>query len=264
MGWTFPWASSFGSDFNFDFNVSFTEEQQREGGIEYNYRRDDRGCRGAQRRERRTLKTDAEIAAMTGTDVATYTRERPGMSAFALEDGVVYHTYSAYARGWTASGACTSGSTARPRDATRPASGCAATTSTTKAERFAKSSVRSIGVSRRGFECASVTLRYMVGECRRQKTFVPGASQPLRDDGRNEPVVASAIRSRKPRRTVSKKGGSSQSHMDIASVPVKRLPRSHMIIRPAWRKPSRDGGKVGTISSPWISRYVRSPRPPAL
>ena len=39
MGWTFPWASSFGSDFNFDFNVSFTEEQQREGGIEYNYRR---------------------------------------------------------------------------------------------------------------------------------------------------------------------------------------------------------------------------------
>ena len=38
-------------------------------------------------------------AALTGTDVDTYTRERPGMSAFALEDGVVYHTYSAYARG---------------------------------------------------------------------------------------------------------------------------------------------------------------------
>ncbi len=36
MGWTFPWASSQGSDFNFDFNVWFTEEQQREGGIEYN------------------------------------------------------------------------------------------------------------------------------------------------------------------------------------------------------------------------------------
>ena len=36
---------------------------------------------------------------MTGTDVATYMRERPGMSAFVLEDGVVYHTYSAYARG---------------------------------------------------------------------------------------------------------------------------------------------------------------------
>src|SRR5947207_1031192 len=40
-----------------------------------------------------------EVAAMTGTDVATYTRESPGMSAFALEDGVVYHTYSAFARG---------------------------------------------------------------------------------------------------------------------------------------------------------------------
>src|SRR5262249_32664883 len=39
MGWTFPWASSFGSDFNFDFNVSITEQQQREGAIEYNYRR---------------------------------------------------------------------------------------------------------------------------------------------------------------------------------------------------------------------------------
>src|ERR671937_45901 len=39
MGWTFPWASSFGSDFNADFSVSFTENQQREGGVEYNYRR---------------------------------------------------------------------------------------------------------------------------------------------------------------------------------------------------------------------------------
>jgi predicted dithiol-disulfide oxidoreductase (DUF899 family) len=40
MGWTFPWASSFGSDFNFDFSVYFTEDQQRAGGIEYNYRRE--------------------------------------------------------------------------------------------------------------------------------------------------------------------------------------------------------------------------------
>jgi predicted dithiol-disulfide oxidoreductase (DUF899 family) len=39
MGWTFPWASSLASDFNFDFNVWFSEEQQREGNIEYNYRR---------------------------------------------------------------------------------------------------------------------------------------------------------------------------------------------------------------------------------
>ena len=45
MGWTFPWASSFGSDFNFDFNVWFTEEQQREGDIEYNYERETARCR---------------------------------------------------------------------------------------------------------------------------------------------------------------------------------------------------------------------------
>ena len=100
MGWTFPWASSFGSDFNADFNVSFTEEQQREGGIEYNYRREApmAAARGHGRRGGRRGPV-AEIAAMTGTDVATYTRERPGMSAFVLEDGVVYHTYSTYARG---------------------------------------------------------------------------------------------------------------------------------------------------------------------
>src|SRR6202051_37492 len=41
MGWTFPWASSFGSDFNTDFNIAFTAEQQRQGGIEYNYRREE-------------------------------------------------------------------------------------------------------------------------------------------------------------------------------------------------------------------------------
>ena len=76
----------------------------------------------------------AQFAATCGTDVATYVRDRPGMSAFVREDGVVYHTYSTYARGWTASGACTSGSTARPGGATRPASGGAATTSTTIAE----------------------------------------------------------------------------------------------------------------------------------
>jgi predicted dithiol-disulfide oxidoreductase (DUF899 family) len=94
MGWTFPWASSFGSDFNFDFSVGFTEEQQREGGIDYNYRREPPLVQEAGGGD--GAKT---FAAMTGTDVATYTRERPGMSAFVLEDGVVYHTYSAYARG---------------------------------------------------------------------------------------------------------------------------------------------------------------------
>ena len=92
MGWTFPLASSLGSDFNADFNVWFSEEQQRRGDIEYNYRRStwqlpDRDG------------PIARVAAMAGTDAATFTRERPGMSAFALDDGVVYHAYSAYARG---------------------------------------------------------------------------------------------------------------------------------------------------------------------
>src|SRR5215510_5125708 len=94
MGWTFPWASSSGTDFNADFNVSFTKQQQREGGIEYNYERG-----GHAMDETSVQKIVTQNAAWTGTDAATYTRERPGMSAFALEDGVVYHTYSTYARG---------------------------------------------------------------------------------------------------------------------------------------------------------------------
>jgi predicted dithiol-disulfide oxidoreductase (DUF899 family) len=95
MGWTFPWASSFGSDFNTDFHVRFTEEQQRKGGGEYNYRREDAWPVRPEDAEGDV----AKMAAATGTDVATYTRERPGMSAFVREDGVVYHTYSAFARG---------------------------------------------------------------------------------------------------------------------------------------------------------------------
>jgi predicted dithiol-disulfide oxidoreductase (DUF899 family) len=95
MGWTFPWASSLDSDFNYDFNVSVTEEQQRGGEVEYNF-----GSRDV----RPILEAGAEspvavMAASCGTDAATYLREAPGMSAFALEDGIIYHTYSAYARG---------------------------------------------------------------------------------------------------------------------------------------------------------------------
>jgi len=94
MGWRFDWASSFGSDFNSDFSVWFSADQQRDG-IDYNYRReppagpDWRGDPGPV----------GEMAAMSGTDVPIYTRDRPGVSAFAMEDGVVYHTYSSYARG---------------------------------------------------------------------------------------------------------------------------------------------------------------------
>jgi predicted dithiol-disulfide oxidoreductase (DUF899 family) len=101
MGWTFPWASSLGGEFNYDFNASLTEQQQRDGTVEYNYRRepawtlrgiDDSLTKGGEG-------PVAEIAATTGTDVATYTRERPGMTAFVREDGAVYHTYSTYSRG---------------------------------------------------------------------------------------------------------------------------------------------------------------------
>ena len=104
MGWTFPWASSFGSDFNGDFNVWFTPEQQREG-IEYNYRKSAPAPkpRASNDMQEPTPGEGADfitqVAATTGTNVPTYTRDLPGMSAFALEDGVVYHTYSSYARG---------------------------------------------------------------------------------------------------------------------------------------------------------------------
>ena len=94
MGWTFPWASSSSGDFNFDFNVSFTEEQQRTGDIEYNYARGGHAMDATP-----TPQPVVEFAAMSGTDAATYARERPGVSAFVLEDGVVYHSYSTYARG---------------------------------------------------------------------------------------------------------------------------------------------------------------------
>ncbi|WBU60409.1 DUF899 domain-containing protein [Paracoccus albus] len=76
MGWEFPWASSLGSDFNFDFGVSFTAEQQRDG-MTYNFETE-----GAQNPE------------AVGGEV-----EMPGMSSFVIEDGQVYHCYSAYARG---------------------------------------------------------------------------------------------------------------------------------------------------------------------
>lgn len=95
MGWTFPWASSQDSDFNFDFNVAFTEEQQRAGTIEYNYQRQGH----AMDRLEQVPPVVRAIAEGVGTDAPTYSRDRPGMSTFVLEDGVVYHTYSTYARG---------------------------------------------------------------------------------------------------------------------------------------------------------------------
>ena len=103
MGWTFPWASSFPSDFNYDFNVAATEEQQRTGNYEYNFRRSDLPKPATQDRDGKVSAPTAggtnQGAAQSGTDTAHYILEKPGMSAFALEDGVVYHTYSAFARG---------------------------------------------------------------------------------------------------------------------------------------------------------------------
>ncbi|HET9389572.1 MAG TPA: DUF899 family protein, partial [Steroidobacteraceae bacterium] len=94
MGWTFPWVSSFGNDFNSDFSVSITREQQQAGDVEYNYRRGGHAVDAKDAPE-----PVRQFAAMCGTDAPTFTRDRPGMSAFALEDGAIYHTYSTYARG---------------------------------------------------------------------------------------------------------------------------------------------------------------------
>jgi predicted dithiol-disulfide oxidoreductase (DUF899 family) len=91
MGWSFPWASSRDSDFNYDFQAAHTKEQQDSGVSEYNYRRwDPRPAEGNR---------GPEPESPVGTDWATYSRQSPGMSAFAQENGVIYHTYSAYARG---------------------------------------------------------------------------------------------------------------------------------------------------------------------
>jgi predicted dithiol-disulfide oxidoreductase (DUF899 family) len=81
MGWSFPWVSSRDSDFNFDFGVSATEEQISpflEGDVP---------------------PVLTQMATACGTEPAGYLTEQQALSAFALSDGVVYHTYSSYARG---------------------------------------------------------------------------------------------------------------------------------------------------------------------
>ena len=95
MGWSFPWASSYGSDFNYDFQAGFTKEQWDSGTIEYNFRPADFRPPAGQD----STGLDEFASSVVGTDWETFRREGPGVSAFALEDGVVYHTYSAYERG---------------------------------------------------------------------------------------------------------------------------------------------------------------------
>jgi predicted dithiol-disulfide oxidoreductase (DUF899 family) len=95
MGWTFPWASSSDSDFNYDFHVTHSTQEWQSGAVEYNFRTVDL-------RMPETPEENPFVAAITssvGTDWPTYRTEGPGMSAFALDDGVVYHTYSTYERG---------------------------------------------------------------------------------------------------------------------------------------------------------------------
>jgi predicted dithiol-disulfide oxidoreductase (DUF899 family) len=95
MGWSFPWASSYGSDFNFDFGVAHTKEEWEARAVNYNFREEDLHPATPSEKNSR----DAYTMSIVGTDWETYRREGPGMSAFALENGTVYHTYSTYSRG---------------------------------------------------------------------------------------------------------------------------------------------------------------------
>jgi predicted dithiol-disulfide oxidoreductase (DUF899 family) len=80
MGWTFPWVALYGSDFNYDFRFAFTDEQMQADQF-------------------RTMIDEPPDwlegwAKQVGTDLPTGLREGPGWNVFALEDGVVYHTYT--------------------------------------------------------------------------------------------------------------------------------------------------------------------------
>lgn len=90
-GWNFPWISSSRTDFNADYFVGFTDEQQDRG---YRYNFEDRPALPA------TMPAEPDShAAMCGVDWRTYLKEMPGMSAFVLKNGEVFHTYSTYGRG---------------------------------------------------------------------------------------------------------------------------------------------------------------------
>jgi predicted dithiol-disulfide oxidoreductase (DUF899 family) len=95
MGWSFPWASSYGGEFNYDFHVTHTKQEWQTGAVEYNFRSMD--VRPSESGSE--LPVLEAIASTVGTDWPTYRQQGPGVSAFVLDDGVVYHTYSAYERG---------------------------------------------------------------------------------------------------------------------------------------------------------------------
>ena len=80
MGWSFPWVSQNG-DFNADFGAAYTQEQL------------------APFLESGNLGPVPEVAAQCGTDPAGYMTEAPVLTAFVLDGGDVYQTYSTTARG---------------------------------------------------------------------------------------------------------------------------------------------------------------------
>jgi predicted dithiol-disulfide oxidoreductase (DUF899 family) len=84
MGWSFPWVSSASTDFSFDVGAAVTEEQVREQMAQV---------------DERELPTVAHLAAASGTDLLGYASEIPSISAFTLQDGVVYQTYATTWRG---------------------------------------------------------------------------------------------------------------------------------------------------------------------
>jgi predicted dithiol-disulfide oxidoreductase (DUF899 family) len=94
MGWSFPWVSADESDFSFDFGVAHTKEEWEAGAVAYNFGEHDLRLAPGEQSAR-----DAYTQSIVGTDYQAYRREGPGMSAFALVDGTVYHTYSTYSRG---------------------------------------------------------------------------------------------------------------------------------------------------------------------
>jgi predicted dithiol-disulfide oxidoreductase (DUF899 family) len=85
MGWNMPWVSAAGTDFNFDLGFSRTEEQTREAM--------------APLLESGAPPIIDHNARSSGTDITGYLTEGPGFSAFVLDDGAVYQTYTTEARG---------------------------------------------------------------------------------------------------------------------------------------------------------------------
>lgn len=84
MGWSFPWVSSASSEFNIDLGFSSSQEQTREWALPMLGQLPPIAARNAKE---------------TGTDVVGYLTENFGFSAFVMDDGAVYQTYSAGSRG---------------------------------------------------------------------------------------------------------------------------------------------------------------------